>query len=86
MDAGLLGVIVAAVRSVSKRADLTAITADSLLVEDLGLDSLDLVGVFMKLEDEFGLQIDLDEVAGLRTVADLGRHLDGLRASQPAAA
>lgn len=86
MDAGLLDVISAAVRTVSKRAGLSVITADSLLVEDLGLDSLDLVGVFMKLEDEFGLQIELDEVANLRTVADLGRHLEVLRASQPAAA
>ena len=86
MDAVLLDVIAGAVRSVSKRTQTMTITADSLLVEDLGLDSLDLVGVLMKLEDHFGMQIDLDEVAGIRSVSDLAGHLEGLRGGHPAAA
>jgi acyl carrier protein len=86
MDAVLLDVIATAIRSVSKRTQTMAITADSLLVEDLVLDSLDLVGVLMKLEDHYGFKIELDEVANIRTVADVGAHVEKLLGDQAAAA
>jgi acyl carrier protein len=86
MDSVLLDVIAAAIRSVSKRTQTMTITADSLLVEDLALDSLDLVGVLMKLEDHFDLKIELDEVPNIRSVAELAAHLDTLRGGQAAAA
>ena len=86
MDAGLLDVIAEAIRSVSKRTQTIAITTESLLVEDLGLDSLDLVGVMMKLEDRLSLTIDLDSVGNIQTVGDLGAHLDTLRFRRASAA
>ncbi len=86
MDVVLVDVIAGAIRGVSKRLQTVAITADSLLVEDLSLDSLDLVGVLMALEDRFGLTIELDEVPNIRTVADLAAHLDTLRAGRASAA
>jgi acyl carrier protein len=86
MDAVLLEVITTAVRSVSKRTTTMVITPNSLLVEDLILDSLDLVGVLMKLEDHYGFKIELDEVPNIRTVADLGAHVDKLRGEETAAA
>jgi acyl carrier protein len=86
MDAVLLNVISDAIRSVSKRARTMTITADSLLVEDLVLDSLDLVGVLMKLEDHYGLEIELDEVPNIRTVAELGAHIESLRGGRASAA
>ena len=79
MDAVLLDAIAGAVRSVSKRTQTMVVTADSRLVEDLALDSLDLVGVLMKLEDHFDLKIELDEVPNIQTVADLAGHLAALR-------
>lgn len=86
MDAVLLDVIAGAIRSVSKRTQTMTITAGSLLVEDLALDSLDLVGVLMKLEDHFGIEIELDEVTGIRSVADLAAHLEAVRGGRSAAA
>jgi len=86
MDAVLLDVIAKSIRSVSKRTETKVITPSSTLVEDLGLDSLDLVGIMMKLEDHFGLTIELDEVGNIRTVADLGAHVNALRAVDATAA
>ncbi|OQC11512.1 MAG: Acyl carrier protein [Tenericutes bacterium ADurb.Bin087] len=37
----------------------------------LGLDSLDLVEVMMKLEEEFGIEFSNDEMLAFTTVADV---------------
>jgi acyl carrier protein len=86
MDALLVNAIADAIRSVSKRTGTMAITAETRLVEDLSLDSLDLVGVLMKLEDHFSLQIELDEVPNILTVSDLAVHLEALRGGHATAA
>ena len=86
MDADLLQSVAEAIRSVSKRTQTMVIQADSLLVEDLSLDSLDLVGVLMKLEDCFGLVIEVDDVPQTKTVGDLGDHIAKLRGGQASAA
>lgn len=86
MDAALLDVIAGAIRSVAKRTQTMAITADSRFVEDLVLDSLDLVGVLMKLEDHYDIKIELDEVPNIQTVAELGAHVESLRGGHSAAA
>lgn len=78
MDAVLLDVISGAIRSVNKRTQTMAITAGSRLVDDLALDSLDLVGVLMKLEDHYQIKIELDEVPNIETVAELGEHVISL--------
>jgi acyl carrier protein len=51
-------------------------------VEDLGVDSLDLVELSMALEDEFGIEeMGEEDMANIKTVGDLleylGKHLDG---------
>jgi acyl carrier protein len=86
MDAVLLDVISGAIRSVAKRTQTLAISADTMLVEDLALDSLDLVGVLMKLEDHYDIKIELDELPNIQTVAELGAHVESLRAGRSAAA
>lgn len=86
MESKLVGAIADSIRSVSKPTQTMVITRDSLFVEDLSLDSLDLVGVLMKLEDEFGLTIELDDVPNLKTVGDLASHLNQLTGGQSAAA
>ncbi len=68
--------ILATIRSVSAVARVTTITANSLLLQDLSLDSLDLVAVILRLQDEFGVEIDPDEIPTLRTVGDLVASLD----------
>ncbi|MCD6159838.1 MAG: acyl carrier protein [Thermotogae bacterium] len=50
--------------------DPAEVKRDSNFTEDLGADSLDLVDLIMKLEDEFDVKIE-DEVASqLKTVGD----------------
>jgi acyl carrier protein len=62
--------------------DADTITLEAAFVEDLGVDSLDLVELSMALEDEFGIEEMAEEdMANIKTVGDLveylGKHLDG---------
>jgi acyl carrier protein len=47
------------------------VAAEDRLVEDLGAESLDLVNIVAALEDLCGIDIPEEEIADLRTVADL---------------
>jgi acyl carrier protein len=67
--------IAESIRTVSAKAKGATITADSRLLEDLALDSLDLVAVILQLQDRFGVEIDPDEITRMRTVADLAASL-----------
>ncbi len=53
------------------------ITGDSLLAKDLKVDSLDLVELLMTLEDEFGIAVEDDEVAGIAAVKDIVTFIEG---------
>ncbi len=64
------------IRSVSARAREATITRESLLLEDLALDSLDLVAVVVELQDRFDVEIDPDEITAIRTVGDLADSLE----------
>jgi acyl carrier protein len=59
------------IRSVSAKAREVEITPESLLIDDLALDSLDIVRVIMYLEERYHMEIDLDESAKLEHVRDL---------------
>ncbi|OAA29442.1 acyl carrier protein [Kosmotoga arenicorallina S304] len=50
--------------------DPDEIKHDSNFTEDLGADSLDLVDLIMKLEDEFDVKIEDDVASQLKTVGD----------------
>ena len=63
------------IRGVSAKARGVAITADSRLLEDLALDSLDLVAVVIQLQDQFTVEIDPDEIPSIHTVGDLAASL-----------
>jgi acyl carrier protein len=63
------------VRKAAKIPPRIPIGADSRLVEDLAIDSLDLVGVILQLQDHFDVAIDEDAVPNLCRVADLAAYL-----------
>ncbi len=63
------------IRGVSPRARTLTIRDDSRLLEDLALDSLDLVAVVVQIQDQFGVEIDPDDLPALLTVADLAANL-----------
>lgn len=67
--------VVDLIRSVSEQARTRLIRAETLLLEELALDSLDMVRVIMLMEDRHGVSIDLDEVADMRTAGDVARSL-----------
>lgn len=50
---------------------------DSSLIEDLGADSLDLLSLFMALEDEFGDTISEEDTDGLDTLRDIVDCISG---------
>jgi len=50
---------------------------DSSLIEDLGADSLDLLSLFMALEDEFGSTISEEDTDGLDTLRDIVNCISG---------
>ena len=47
------------------------VTPAAGIVKDLGEDSLDVVEMLMSLEEEFGITVDEDKAATIRTVADV---------------
>jgi acyl carrier protein len=59
------------VRQAAKVPPHVRIAADSRLVEDLAIDSLDLVGVLLAVQDHFDIVIDDDVVPSLRRIVDL---------------
>ena len=63
------------VRLVGKIRPEVVIGSGALLVEDLGIDSLDLVSISMKIEDRFRVEIDVDEVPNFRCVDDLAGYV-----------
>ncbi len=47
------------------------ITLDTSLKEDLGADSLDLFELIMALEEEYDIEIPVEELTDLETVGDV---------------
>lgn len=52
------------------------ITEESLMVDDLGADSLDLVDLVMMIEEEFDLTVPDDVVESIVTVGDIVRTIE----------
>ena len=61
------------------RIDESKISRDSLIKEDLGADSLDVLQLLMTLEDDYGIKIPDEKLANFRTVADIADFLDALK-------
>ena len=51
--------------------NVDGVTPQTDIKKDLGLDSLDIVEILMSVEEEWGIIIDDDETASLKTVADV---------------
>jgi len=71
IDSTLVNEVAGIVRQTAKVPPQVTITADSRLVEDLAIDSLDLVGVLLAVQDHFDIVIDDDVVPSLRRIVDL---------------
>ena len=52
------------------------IKLESKLIQDLGADSLDIVELLMKLEDEYGITIPDQDAANLVTIGDVVKFME----------
>ena len=57
----------------AKQLNLPAekITLESDIIKDLGADSLDVVELLISLEDDYGISIPDEDIAGVKTVKDI---------------
>jgi acyl carrier protein len=69
--ADVIAVIAESIRSVSAKARDVTITSNSRLLEELALDSLDVVAVILRIQDHYELEIDPDKIAAVTRVGDL---------------
>jgi len=51
--------------------DVTGVTEETSFRDDLRIDSLDLYEVVTALEDEYGIEIQPEDLDGIRTVGDV---------------
>jgi acyl carrier protein len=61
--------------SEATKVDASNIQATTSFIDDLNLDSLDMVEMMMKMEEEFGIEIPEDETENLKTIADVTSYL-----------
>ena len=54
------------------------ITPDSELVNDLGINSLELADLVMECEEEFHIEIDDNAIRGFVTVGDVAKYLESV--------
>ena len=57
--------------------DEAEVTENARFIEDLGADSLDLVELVMRFEEEFDIEIPDEDAEKLRTVQDVTKYLEG---------
>jgi acyl carrier protein len=66
MDEKIINFIAQAIKK-----EPNTITLQSHFIEDLQLDSLDIVELLMKLEDQLGLEIPEEKAQSMKTVQDV---------------
>lgn len=58
------------------RIDASAVQPSSRIKEDLGADSLNILQLLMKIEDDYGIVIPDEKLANFETVQDVVDYLD----------
>ena len=52
------------------------VTPDARIQEDLGADSLDVMNITMRLEDEFDIKIPDEDITKIQTVQDIVNYIE----------
>ncbi|MCF0166085.1 MAG: acyl carrier protein [Bacteroidales bacterium] len=58
------------------RRDPATVQMDSLIQKDLGADSLDILQLLMRMEDDYGIVIPDEKLAKFETVGDVVAYLE----------
>ena len=56
--------------------DVSEVTDDKHIMDDLGADSLDIVQIVIDLDEEFDIQIYDDDVDSLKTGGDVKEYIE----------
>ena len=57
------------------KVEVASIKPETSFIDDLNLDSLDMVEMMMKMEEEFGIEIPEDQTESLKTINDVTSFL-----------
>jgi acyl carrier protein len=55
--------------------DVNEVKNEASFIDDLGADSLDIVELVMKMEEEFGIEIPDEEAEKIKTVNDVIQYI-----------
>ena len=58
------------------KVDVSEITPDKRLVEDLKADSANVMVMIMELEDQFNITVDDTAINTLKTVGDVAKYIE----------
>lgn len=61
--------------SEAANVEVANIKAETSFIDDLNLDSLDMVEMMMKMEEEFGVEIPEEKTEDLKTIKDVTAYL-----------
>ena len=56
--------------------DISSMNENTTLINDLGLNSLEVVNVVLAFEDEFGIEIPDRDIPGFQTIGDIIFYLN----------
>ena len=58
------------------RLDVSEVTADKRLVEDLKADSANVMVMILELESNFGIEVEDEVIIQLKTVGDVVKYIE----------
>lgn len=58
------------------KIESSKINGTTNFIDDLKLDSLDIVELMMKMEDEFGIEIPEEDAEGLKSIKDVVKYIE----------
>ena len=66
---------------IAKQLDVneSEISLDSLFIDDLGADSLDIVDLIMALEEEFDIEISDEDAENIKSVKDIVDYINSAK-------
>lgn len=67
------------IKIISEQLELDSdrkLTEATSVVDDLGADSLEVIELVMKMEEEFGVEMPEEETSKLKTVGDIVKAID----------
>ena len=56
--------------------DVSTIGDTALIIDDLGPDSIAVMEIVMELEEEYGVEVQTEDVLNLKTVADIVAYIE----------